>query len=140
MKNSFYLCLLILLTGCNEEDVQRTEECSAVQVCTEVYMSLILEVKDSQGQPVAFTEYYTTKLTTGQKISYQETNADPARRKLGMYPILTDGDMDQTSLQGADFEFTGIKDGKVLVKKTFKIGHDCCHVKLLSGETMIVVD
>ncbi len=140
MKNSFYLCLLILLTGCNEEDVQRTEECPTDRACYEVFMSLNLEVKDTKAQPVAFTEYYTTKVVTGQKISYQETNADPARRKLGMYPILNDGDMDQTNLQGEDFEFTGIKDGKVLVKKTFKIGHDCCHVKLLSGETVIVVE
>ena len=85
-------------------------------------------------------EYYTTKLATGQKISYQHADADPTRTKLGMYPILTDGDMDQTNKNGADFEFTGLKDGKVSVKQTFKIGHDCCHVKLLSGNTVIVVE
>lgn len=141
MKQLLAILILIpLIFSCtigNDEPV--AGDCAGNQICTEVYMSIALEIKDQQGNPYSLDEYYTTKVATGQKIVLNSVAELEYQQKYGMYPVLDDGQIDNTTKAGQDFEFTGKKNGKVVVTKILTIGHDCCHIVLKKGETKVIV-
>ena len=142
MKLLLKLLLLIVLTSnCrkNEKVILDPCSCSEKVICTEVYICVAVVIKNQNGQPVALDDYYTTRMATGEKINLKTAESDSLRNIHGKYPILTDGQKRLTEKCGTDFEFTGIKNGKEIIKRTYSIGHDCCHVKILKGDTSIII-
>ncbi|MCF2446235.1 hypothetical protein L0657_19920 [Dyadobacter sp. CY345] len=142
MKRIFVYFLLILISSnCKKEVDEATDPCNCTTAvnCTENYITLVLTVTNTSGQPVDLDDYYTTKISTGEKINLKNAEFDSLRGTMGEYPILADGQKDMTEKCGTDFEFTGIKNGNEIVKRTYKIGHDCCHVKILEGDPNIII-
>lgn len=143
MKRIFVFILLIWVSSnCKKvEVVEITDPCSCSRSgnCTAIYSSVVVEIKNQKGNPVGLDDYYTTKLSTGEKINLKSAEFDSLRGTLGEYPILADGQKEMTEKCGTDFEFTGIKNGNEIVKRAYKIGHDCCHVKILEGDPNIII-
>lgn len=107
--------------------------------CTTVYISVGAIIKNQNGQPIGLDDYYTIKVSTGEKINLKSVEFDSLRSVAGKYPILVDGQKSITEKCGTDFEFIGIKNGIEIVKQKYSIGHDCCHVKILSGDPNITI-
>jgi len=139
MKKIIFCGFLLLAVACDNNDHPGPDGCPINIACTDVYVAVAVNIKNQHGNPYVLDEYYTTKLATGEKLPIQGNGSDPAGIKSGAYLVFRDTQLRFTSRQGEDFEFTGKKNGAVVVQKTFKIGHDCCHVKLLSGDPDIVV-
>jgi hypothetical protein len=138
MKYLFLLATLSM-TSCSTI-VDSRDGCSNTIACTEVYKSIVLTIKDQEGKPYALDEYATTKLSTGEKVLIRAAAGNEQIIKTGQYPVFEDGNMPLTSQEGQEFEFTGSRDGKVVIRKSFTISHDCCHVVLQKGETSTVID
>ena len=142
MKRIFTFILLILISSnCKKEVDEVVDPCSCSKDinCTLSYNSVGVIIKNSSVQPIGLDDYYTIKLSTGEKMNLKSAEFDSLRGTVGKYPILADGQKDMTEKCGTDFEFTGIKNGNKIVKRTYKIGHDCCHVKILGGDPNIII-
>lgn len=131
--------VLCFAFSCEDGADMEAEECPQNIGCTKIYVLVNAEIKDANDKPYKLDAYYTTKMSTGEKISLQNQETDASAQYYGAYPILGDGQLAKTSKTGQEFEFTGIKDGKEVLKRKFVIGHDCCHIHLISGDTKISI-
>ena len=133
----------LLFSTCKKEDrvgdMKDPCACYGDEVCTEQYVSLIIDLKDQYKEPIVLDEYYSTILETGEKINLQNAGLDSLRTKSGQYPIWEDKLLSLTGRCAKQIEFTGLQEGKEIVKKTFSIGHDCCHVKITLGDPNVIV-
>jgi len=137
-----FLLLISLISNCKKEKVEEVEDpcsCSKGINCTMEYRSVGVTIKNQSGLSISLDNYYTTKILTGEKISLKSSEFDSLRRISGRYPVLGDGQKKLTEKCGTDFKFTGIKNGMEIVKQRYSIGHDCCHVKILSGDPNITI-
>lgn len=137
----FFVAILVL-NACKKDLFLNSKDpciCYDEVNCTAVYSSVVAVIKNQNGQPLGLDDYYTTKISTGEKINLKSAEFDSLRSIVGKYPILADGQKKLTEKCGTDFEFTGIKNGREIIKKTYNIGHDCCHVKILSGDINIII-
>jgi hypothetical protein len=137
MKNlSLYFLLLIsfpFLTASSCENKKENKKCGANVPCTMIYVSIHTAVKDAQGKPVVLDEVETIREKTGEVIKYdQQSNGSG-------YIVLADDYVKNMQNQTENFQFTGKKDGKEIVKETFVISADCCHVKKVSGKEEITL-
>ena len=139
MKNIIFFGLFLLLGACEDNNLADAGDCPSNNICTEVYVTVAVNLKNQQGKAYTLDEYYTTKISSGEKLPNLSDHSDSLQMNLGIYPVISDTQMRFTSKQGENFEFTGKKAGKVVVQKIFKIAHDCCHVKLMAGEPDIVI-
>lgn len=144
MKNLVLITILFISMGVscsktnNAKDIE--EECPEGIMCTEEFRSIMVEVKNSKGEPYQLDSYETVKLPEGEKIILRnDIGQDSVFRALGQYPVLTDGERKLVAKNGTEIQLTGSKNGKEVVKRTFVIGNDCCHIILVSGDTIIVV-
>lgn len=133
--NSFVfigLSLCIMLSSCEEKQKQ---DCSVVS-CTEEIKPIYITIKDKEGRPVNLDDYYTFIDSRNRFQAFQITYEN----RPGQYPIVTDEQYDQLSFESEVMIFVGVKDGVNVVEHQVELAKDCCHVKLISGETEIVID
>lgn len=129
------MALLAVMTGCKKGN-DPTTGCPTDRMCTNDFRTLHLELTDAMNQSVALDSYYTRKMATGETFSMKGESgswADSLQKANGSYPIIGDGQMNKTSTGGMSFEFTGIKNGTVVIRKQLLIKHDCCHIGFADG-------
>ncbi len=133
----------LLFSTCKKDDiiggVPDPCTCYGNDGCTTQYKFAIIDLKDQYKEPIVLDQYYSTLLETGEKIDIQDPRLDSLRRKAGRYPIWEDKLMSLTGRCAKQIEFTGLREGKEIVKKTFSIGHDCCHVKIVLGDPNVII-
>lgn len=138
-----FFVVAILLSKCKKDDriggVPDPCTCYGNIACTEQYVVATIDLKDQYEDPILLDQYYSTILETGEKINLQNSELDSLRRKLGQYPIWEDKLMSLTGRCAKEIEFTGLRQGKKIIKKTFSIGHDCCHVKIVLGDPNVII-
>lgn len=144
MKPVYILFLLTLLfTACKKENSRVTDPCACAgeEICTENFVTLTIKLTGSNGQPYQLDSFSTTALASGEVIHFRSKDAelDAIWKTQGSYPILGDNQLATTEKCGSEYEFSGIKNGVEVIKRAFTIGHDCCHVKVLKGETEVVI-
>ena len=133
---AFYLItLLVLLFSCMPHDNKDGV------VCTTEYRMLTVSVKDTTSQPVHLSSYYVKKTSTGEIMDFAKEDhyTDSINSIQGIYFLFTDGKMGMTSKNGTEFEFHGKLDTSEIVNEHFIIGNDECHVKIMSGNTAIII-
>ncbi len=107
------------------------QDCNGNLVCTEEFRTVLINIVDGDGEPVSLDSYTVTNLDTEQVITL-----DPILW-IDTYPIADDSMLDDIPKEGQRIELVGNLDGEEVVRETFLVGHDCCHVVLLEGETTI---
>ncbi|MCF0056768.1 hypothetical protein [Dyadobacter sp. CY356] len=137
----FFVTTLIFST-CKKDLVLNSKDpciCYGNEVCTEQYVVLMADLKDQYKEPVVLDEYYSTIVETGERINLQDASLDSLRRKAGKYPIWEDKLMSRTGRCAKEIEFTGLREGREVLKKSFAIGHDCCHVRITLGDPNVII-
>ncbi len=117
-------------SSCNKNEGNKND-CENV-ACTMMFAMINLNVTDSAGQPVKLDEAYTVREGTTEVLTYDRAHD-------GAYTVLDDGYLPKLKNDKAKFIFTGKKDGAEVVKETFEISADCCHINKLSGPATVVV-
>ena len=140
MMNMRILILFLSMPffACNNETVDCTKDIA----CTEIYMSLIVNVTNGQGVGVSLDTYYTQDVNSGEIFNFQnqDNHLDSISRANGSYVLFTDSGMEKINKLGNRFLFHGIINGNEIISQSYTIGHDCCHVILLDGNPDIVVN
>ncbi len=137
MKTSVYLVLLFLFfTGCDNYD---PKDCSN-QACTEVFKTIVVTIKDSENNPVVLDTYKVTNLENGDDLTRELNNAEfEAMRENGVYPLFGDEYARDFSNKEVEINFKGYIDIQEIISSDYKVGADCCHVILISGDPEISI-
>lgn len=139
MKNQLLLFVaLAIFTSCTEDELDQ-EGCPRAKVCTDIFKSVVIQLTNPQDQPYLLDNFEVIKLSTGQKVINKNPETDSIMKKNGLYRILDDISMNETTRKGLDFQFTGFKGGNVKVQKTITVSHDCCHVVSESHLVKVVI-
>jgi len=130
-----FLLFSVSFFSCEEENLN-SDGCEDNLVCTEQFTTISLEITNQQGEPIVLDDFYTF-YDSRKKFEYQLNNI---QQGLGIYPVLTDSEMDEIQKEGTTLIFVGEKDGRNIVEHQMVIGHDCCHVILIEGDDKIVIE
>lgn len=118
--------ITLILTSCGKDD----DNCSGDLVCTTEFRIIAVEVVDADGNPVIFDEYKVTNLQTNEVIELAWETGDH-------YPIADDSMRSDLPTDGHQIELVGHIDGQEVLRETYLVGQDCCHIRLLAGDTTI---
>jgi len=139
-KHQIILALFILLAGCEKSTTPDPCFCSGTENCTDIFVSVGLTIKNQNGEPYILDSYSIKRVSTDENFDPSlGSRADSIARSNGAYGLASDKDIKHIQKCGEDFLFTGTKNGRKVVEKTYTIAHDCCHVKILKGEIDMVI-
>lgn len=142
MKKICFLILVVLLAQCKKEKALDRCACPENSICTMEFVALMVKVKDNEGNPVALDSYYTIHSSRQDTLYANPYNGyiDSMYKAEGSYPVLSDQYLGYTQKCGSEFEFVGLKDRQEIVRKSFHIGNNCCHVEWQGEHDDIVMD
>lgn len=142
-----FLISLVVLFSCNDgvrtaidpsncaTDVEVPNIDCNDDACTKELVTIWVEVLDQDGNGVIFDEFSLTNLDTGEEI--QINSYINYAIVAGNYIIAEDQMFESVEQQGTCIEFRGSINGELIVRQTFLIGHDCCHVVRWAGPETI---
>lgn len=131
--NLFLIFLSLALVSCCKEE---TSECRDDLVCTEIFVSIGVKVKNTNNQDVTLLK--TTTEIQGTNIILTKTDLNPF---YGSYTILDDLSKSDLKKSGSIVTFKGYDSkNKLVFSEIYTIGHDCCHVVKLNGKEIIIVN
>ncbi|WKV10682.1 hypothetical protein [Marivirga harenae] len=137
--NSLYYLVAIFsfsLISC-EEDKLSSDDCESENlICTEEFRTITLEIKDGNGNPVVLDDFYTFE-DSRNKFEFDKNDFQVEN---GIYPVISDAELEELDKVGTVLIFVGEIDGRNVVEHQMVIGHDCCHVILIEGETEIQIE
>jgi hypothetical protein len=137
MKTSVYSILLLLFfAGCENNDAN---DCTN-QACTEVFKTIVVTIKDSENNPVVLDSFKVTNLENGDDLTRELNNTEfEAMREKGIYPLFGDEYARGFSNREVEINFKGYIDNEEIINSDYKVGADCCHVILISGDPEISI-
>ena len=136
----FLTLLFLFIMACNGHKETEQEECAMV-VCTEIYVTLTVSIKNTSGDIIALDSFEVVDTNTGKNLT--ENYSDPEYqyyKEQGLYPIFSDKYHEQYKNSEAVISFKGYVSNNKVVDQEFIVGADCCHVNLISGPSEIVLD
>lgn len=133
--------LFIFAASCSNTDDTIFQECSTPIACTQNFVIISVTVKDASGVAIPLDSFKVVDTKTGEDITLVENTADfETYTKDGFYPIFSDAYRLDYQNKTTTIAFTGYQSDNEVVRETFEVGADCCHVLLISGNTDIVID
>lgn len=137
MKNLLAASLILLFTAfLNSCKVKDASECDIEGViCTEVFTTKYVSVKDPSGTPIAL-DSIVVKVSASEEVLFSE---NPVLNDDGLFKLISDTEFDKITKEGTDVTFFGYIEGVSIVTENLRVGHDCCHVVYISGVQDIVV-
>lgn len=119
------LSAAFLIWGCEDEDPVNEV------ICTEEFLMIGVKVTGEE-----LTDFYTLRVSTSDTIRFTNGDTYPL---VNWYPILDDSY--QPILEGTEeeFLFVGELDGSELLRETYVIGADQCHIFRQSGPQSIAL-
>ena len=139
MKNQTILLFLIsiFLTSCLG---QKEVSCENL-ICTQEFRSIAVKFVDTDGKPIAVTEFKAVNTRTKKILSEGRDQNFPTTE--GVYTVASDSNLKDLSVEG-DIILVSAKNSLTQIKKEaeFKIvGGVCsCHVVKVSGPDEIVFE
>lgn len=132
LSHTLFVGLILLLQSCAEKD----KECNGI--CSEEYRTIVVEIKDSEGEPVILDEYKVVELSRGRDLTIRQDDAVSMRGR-GFYPLFSDLYAQEYRLREIQIKFTGYIEGEEVVREVYQVGADCCHVYYVSGDLEPVI-
>lgn len=131
-----FLSFLSMAATCQKQDVNQSEEnpCDPDIICTMEFRIINLTIMNADSQMVALDSFYTA--FEGSKVRIEP---DTYESREGVYPVITDGQMNKLSFKGEKVNFVGFRNGKKVVEHQMTVGKNCCHVLLMEGKETVVI-
>lgn len=130
------VCLpLLMLMLC---DSRSTNDCNGI-ACTLQFAYLTVKVVNQESKPVALTSYKVILTESGTDITPENLYDDLiANRDEGIYVVFSDEYADEYQNKSTAIRFTGFIDSEEVVSSELTVGADCCHVKMISDNTLTI--
>ncbi len=133
MRYLFIFITLFVFFSCEKEEEQ---PCADNQICTDVFITVSIEVTDQNGDPVMLDNYYTF-IDQRNRFDFTDSNYGFGE---GVYVVATDNEMDEIDFGGTNVVFVGELGGVNVVEQPMILSKDCCHIELVQGETTIQIE
>jgi hypothetical protein len=128
-----FLLLLVLILGCDRE---KKSDCTNV-FCTDEFRTIGVSIKHvSDSSAVILTTYKVIRVSDNKDIS-PGNSIVPVN--YGYYLLVDDTEVGMLRNSNVEIEFQGYINSTLLIKKRFVVTADCCHISLVSGETVIYI-
>lgn len=135
-RTLFFVFLAFCIVACSKEK----ENCNRTP-CTNNFVTISVSLKDTSGAYKPLDSYKVVETETLQDFtpnySVQEFENYTTQ---GSYPIFSDTYRIQYQNETTTISFIGYVSGKEVVNVEFIVGADCCHVRLISGNTDLILD
>lgn len=130
--------ILFFLACSKNSGVDRDCErpCNDRVFCTDVVVTIDVKVENESGSAINLEAFEVVRQSDKKVIHKSTPSFAP---QIGTYQLFSDSFKDETTRCGENFEFKGFLGGKQIVSRVYKIGHDCCHIYLIAGDTRIVI-
>lgn len=136
MKHLVILSLLITIISYSCDEAGTPPNCSGNFPCTEVFITIGVDIKNSSGQAVTLD---STSVTNNKSGISHSASFDNSPGFASYYAVADDGHLDDIDFDGTTFLLEGWLDGKQVVSEEFLIGKDCCHILKLEGPDEITI-
>jgi hypothetical protein len=134
MKKIALITVLIIFFSCTNDD-------SDSVACTEEFRTIVVTIKDKTGNPLALDKFMVTVIDSGIDITREISNSEyELMKESGIYPLFGDEYSDTYANKTTRINFSGFVNNEKVANADFTVGADRCHVKLIDGNTNIVVD
>lgn len=138
-----YLLILFVsfACGCSDDDgLRQNVDCDTVG-CTEQFETISIEVRDEDGVKVPLDSFEVTDLRTHTDLTgnYSEEELQTFRDN-GRYPIYNDNFVQEHPNEDRSIVFKGFIGGNTVVTETYVVHADCCHVSLVSGDEVLIIN
>lgn len=144
----FLLPLLVTAMSCHSRKQTTAQElssgdkkdCPEDLMCTMDYRMITAHVRNGQNQSIRM-DSIRVFLTEDPSVSLSRSSPEDMQGGLGhgVIPIADDGNMHMVQKEGSKVTLLGFQGGKQVVKADYVIGHDCCHIRLVSGPKEITI-
>ncbi len=137
MSTNFYNHIIylsiMLLFSCTKKE---TIECPEDLACTEVFVSVNVQVKNTKNENINL--FKTITEIEGVDTILVKTNFTSL---FDNYVIIDDLSKKDLKKAGSKVTFKGFDEGnQLIVNEEYLIGHDCCHVVKVSGKDIIIIN
>jgi hypothetical protein len=130
---------LALFVSCDNLD-NPTMDCSDI-ACTEQFVTINVSVKDGAGVAIPLDRFEVTILGTQEDITREISNEElELFRNNGSYPLFGDEFSGRFQNGIVEIVFKGFIGDSEVVSENYKVGADCCHVLLVSGDLDIIIE
>jgi len=134
-----FLFLSILLTNCKDQD-DTAIDCTNIG-CTENFVTLIVSVQDASGNAIALDNFEVVNKETNEVITISLSDNDLNLSQLtGEYPLVNDLFVNGNENTKKTIIFRGFINEEKVTEVAYEIEVDCCHINLISGDEIIVVE
>lgn len=140
-KICFLSCFFLLQIQCTDNDANPPDiDCSGI-ACTEVFITLNVVVQDGDGVKVPLDDFQVLDRNTGDDItgSYSDAALEMFRLN-GSYPLYNDMFVSGRENMKRTLLFAGFINGEEVVKGIYVVEADCCHVSLLTGDEVLLLN
>lgn len=124
--------LFLFSFQCNDD---RNGSCGRDVICTMDFRSVGITVTDKDGKGVKLDEAYTVRQSTGDVIRDTQPVNDN-----GVYNVLSDNYQKELQNQRDIFTFIGMLNGAEVVRESFTISADCCHIDYVDGNREVTIN
>ncbi len=147
MKKAFklptYACVLLMSIGllsCGKDDADDpvgSEDCAIVG-CTEELVTITINVRDPDGNPIALDDFKVMDIVTGADVTVMLSPAAfLMAQQIGSYRLAQDGDLSISTTKSLRFQ--GFLEGKEVINEDYIVQMDCCHISLTSGDHNLTI-
>jgi hypothetical protein len=134
LRRYFLVCSIIIslsVPGCENES---KSDCTAV-ICTMIYKTVVVQIKHStDNTPFLLTGFKVFRVSDNKDITV--SNSSPGDNS-GYYPLVNDSGKAMLTNKNVEIEFQGFVNDALVITRRFVVTADCCHVSLVSGESVV---
>jgi hypothetical protein len=133
MKHLFIFCLLaVIISGCD-----RDKNTDCIGICSDEFRIINVSIKhSSDNSAVILTSFKVIRVSDSKDITPGKSLIP---ENYGFYPLVDDNDQGMLRNRNVEVEFQGYSNNTLIVSKRFIVTADCCHVSLVSDESVIYI-
>ncbi|MFS4492623.1 hypothetical protein [Maribacter sp. 2308TA10-17] len=141
-KLLFFSFLFLCLANCKDnDDIDLTAlDCDEI-ACTEIYVTLLVYLKDASGLAISLDRFEVIDKDSSKNITIPLSDSGfQHAQQFGYYPLYDDSFLTKNVNTKRSLVFKGFINDEKVVEAEYVIANDCCHVRMVSGDTDITIN
>ena len=128
-----FFLLAVFIGSCDRDN---KSDCTNI-FCTQEFRIITILIKHAaDSSAFVLTDYKVFRVSDNKDITHLN---NIIQENSGYYPLVDDSDIKLLRNINLEIEFQGYVGNNIIIKKRFVVTADCCHVALVSGESVIYI-
>src|ERR1035437_513908 len=128
-----FILFSVLVSDCNKDKKTNCDN----SFCSQEYRYITILIRhSSDSSAFVLTDFKVLRVSDNKNITI---NNNILNQNPGYYPLVSDDEIVMLRNTNVEIEFQGYVDNALIIGKRFVVTADCCHVILVSGESMFYI-